>query len=82
VSFAGSLTNNPELRRTEGGVARALFRVAVTDRKEQEPSFFTVIVRRDQAEHAAQSLSKGSRVVVEGCVQHRSWTTEDADAEF
>jgi single-stranded DNA-binding protein len=58
VSFAGSLTNNPELRRTEGGVARALFRVAVTDRKEQEPSFFTVIVWRDQAEHASQSSAR------------------------
>ena len=63
VSFAGNLTNDPELRHTEGGIARAMFRVAVSGRREQEPSFFTVVVWRDQAEHAAQSLSKGSRVV-------------------
>ena len=33
---------------------------------------------RDQAEHAAESLSKGSRVVVVGRLQQRSWTTEDS----
>ena len=35
-----------------------MFRVAVSGRREQEASFFTVIVWRDQAEHAAQSLAK------------------------
>jgi single-strand DNA-binding protein len=54
-----------------------MFRVAVSGRREQEPSFFTVIVWRDQAEHAAESLSKGSRVVVMGRLQQRSWTAED-----
>jgi single-strand DNA-binding protein len=77
VSFAGNLTDNPEVRYTEAGIARAMFRVAVSGRREQEPSFFTVIVWRDQAEHAAQSLSKGSRVVVMGRLQQRSWTAED-----
>jgi single-strand DNA-binding protein len=80
VSFAGNLTDDPEVRYTEGGIARAMFRVAVTGRREQEASFFTVIVWRDQAEHAAQSLSKGSRVVVVGRLQHRSWTAEDGSA--
>jgi single-strand DNA-binding protein len=49
----------------------------VSGRREQEASFFTVIVWRDQAEHAAQSLSKGSRVVVVGRLQQRAWTAED-----
>src|SRR5918995_4835733 len=66
VSFAGNLTDNPELRHTEGGITRAMFRVAVSGRRDQEPSFFTVVVWRDQAEHAAESLAKGSRVVVLG----------------
>jgi single-strand DNA-binding protein len=57
-----------------------MFRVAVSDRREQEASFFTVIVWRDQAEHAAQSLAKGSRVVVVGRLQQRSWTAEDGSA--
>ena len=80
VSFAGNLTDDPELRHTEGGIARAMFRVAVSGRREQEPSFFTVIVWRDQAEHASQSLAKGSRVVVVGRLQQRAWTAEDGSA--
>jgi single-strand DNA-binding protein len=80
VSFAGNLTDDPELQHTEAGIARAMFRVAVSGRREQEPSFFTVIVWRDQAEHAAASLSKGSRVVVVGRLQQRSWTAEDGSA--
>jgi single-strand DNA-binding protein len=57
VSFAGNLTDDPEVRYTESGTARAMFRVAVSGRREQEPSFFTVIVWRDQAAHAAESLA-------------------------
>jgi single-strand DNA-binding protein len=80
VSFAGNLTDDPEVRHTEGGIARAIFRVAVSGRRDQEPSFFTVVVWRDQAEHAAQSLTKGSRVVVVGRLQQRTWTAEDGSA--
>ena len=53
VSFAGNLTDHPELRHAEGGIARARFRVAASSRREQELSFFTGVVWRDQAEHAA-----------------------------
>jgi single-strand DNA-binding protein len=80
ISFAGNLTDDPEVRYTEDGIARAMFRVAISGRREQEPSFFTVVVWRDQAEHAAESLSKGSRVVVVGRLQQRSWTAEDGSA--
>jgi single stranded DNA-binding protein len=52
----------------------------VSGRGSSSPSFFTVIVWRDQAEHAAQSLSKGSRVVVVGRLQQRTWTAEDGSA--
>jgi single-strand DNA-binding protein len=37
-------------------------------------------VCRDQAEHASQSLAKGSRVVVLGRLQQRAWTAEDGSA--
>jgi single-strand DNA-binding protein len=80
VSFAGNLTDQPEVRSTESGIARAMFRVAVSGRREQEASFFTVVVWRDQAEHAAESLSKGSRVVVVGRLQQRAWQAEDGSA--
>jgi len=39
-----------------------------------------VIVWHDQAEHAAESLSKGGRVVVVGRLRQRSWTAEDGSA--
>jgi single-strand DNA-binding protein len=80
VSFAGNLTDGPELRHTESGIARAVFRVAVSGRRDGEPSFFTVIVWRDQAEHAAESLAKGNRVVVMSRLQQRAWTAEDGSA--
>jgi single-strand DNA-binding protein len=57
-----------------------MFRVAVSGRREQEASFFTVVVWRDQAEHAAESVAKGSRVVVVGRLQRRTWTAEDGSA--
>jgi single-strand DNA-binding protein len=80
VGFAGNLTDDPELRHTDSGIARTTFRVAVSGRRDQEPSFFPVIVWRDQAEHAAQSLAKGSRLVVVGRLQQRTWTAEDGSA--
>jgi single-strand DNA-binding protein len=65
---------------SDGSKRVTLARVAVAGRRDQEPSFFTVVVWRDQAEHAAQSLSKGSRVVVVGRLQQRSWTAEGGSA--
>jgi single-strand DNA-binding protein len=67
---------SPKVRYTENGIARAMFRMAVSGRREQEASFFTVIVWRDQAEHVADSLSKGSRIVVVGRLQQRSGMTD------
>jgi single-strand DNA-binding protein len=40
-----------------------------------------VIAWRDQAEHAAESLAKGNRVVVMGRLQQRSWAAEDGSAQ-
>jgi single-strand DNA-binding protein len=57
-----------------------MFRVAISGRREQEASFFTVIVWRDQAKHVAESLAKGSRVVVVGRLQQRRWTAEDGSS--
>jgi hypothetical protein len=68
-----NLTDDPEFHRSPGGTARATFRVAVSARvrdgegwRDGEPAFHSVVVWRDQAEHAAESLAKGSWVVVVG----------------
>ena len=57
---AVSFTGDPRVRHTESGIAWARFRVAVSDRRDQEASFFTVVVLRDQAEHASQSLGRAA----------------------
>jgi single-strand DNA-binding protein len=84
IWLAGNLTDDPDLRYTTSGTARATFRVAVSSRvrdgdgwKDGEASFFTVVVWREQAEHAAESLAKGSRVVVVGRLAQRSWQADD-----
>jgi single-strand DNA-binding protein len=84
VFLAGNLTDDPELRYTTGGTARATFRVAVSARvrdgegwRDGEPAFYAVVVWRDQAVHAAASLAKGSRVVVVGRLAQRSWQADD-----
>jgi single-strand DNA-binding protein len=61
-------------------------RVAVTQRVQQDgqwrdgdTSFFKVNVWRDQAEHLADSLAKGDRVIVTGRLRQRSWETPEGD---
>jgi single-stranded DNA-binding protein len=39
TNIVGNLTDNPEVRYTKAGIARARFRVAVPGQREQEPSF-------------------------------------------
>jgi single-strand DNA-binding protein len=76
TTIVGNLTDNPRSATPKAGSPGPGSGVAVSGQRDQEASFFTVIVWRDQAEHAAESLSKGSRVVVVGRLQ-RSWTAED-----
>jgi hypothetical protein len=47
VSLAANLTNDLEVGSTEAGIARAMFRAAVSGRRDQEASLFTVIVRHE-----------------------------------
>jgi hypothetical protein len=83
-----NLTDNPEVRSTEAGIARAMFRVAVSGPAGAGPSFFTVIVWRDQVEDVAESLVKGSRALVKGSRVgvvgrlQRSWTRKDGRAFY
>ena len=82
ASLAGNLSEDPRSAtpRPRAGSPGAVLRVAASGRREQEASFYAVIVWRDQAEHAAESLSRGSRVMVVGRLQQRSWTDQDGSA--
>ncbi len=85
VTIVGNLTDDPELRYTPAGAAVANFTVAVNPRirdeggqwKDGEPSFFRCNVWRQQAENAAESLTKGTRVIVVGRLRQRSWETTE-----
>jgi len=86
VTVVGNLTGDPELRFTPNGVAVANVRLAVTPRvregeqwKDGETSFFRVNVWRQQAENVAETLTKGTRVIVTGKLRNRSWQTDGGE---
>lgn len=87
VSIVGNLTREPELRFTPSGQATATFGVAVnrswTDRQSQErresTSFFDVVCWGSLAENAATSLARGTRVVVTGRLDQRTWESQEGD---
>ena len=82
VTVVGNITRDPELRFTQAGMAVASFGLAWNRRKkdgDDEVSFFDVTCFRQLAENVAESLGKGSRVVVSGALQQRSWETQDGD---
>jgi single-strand DNA-binding protein len=87
VTLVGNVTRDPELRYTAGGAAKAVFGLAVnrrwqnrtTQEWEEQVSFFNVVAWREMAENVAESIAKGSRVVVTGRLEQRSWETENGE---
>jgi single-strand DNA-binding protein len=87
ITIAGNITRDPELKYLPSGVSLASFGVAVnrrwlnksTNEWEEQTSFFDVTCWREMAENVVASLPKGSRVVVTGRLEQRSWETEDGD---
>lgn len=90
TTITGNLTRDPEIRYTRDGQATTSLGVAVNrrwqnrDSKEWEEStsFFDVVCWRELAENTALSLTKGTRVVVTGRLEQRSWETEEGDRRF
>jgi single-strand DNA-binding protein len=87
ITIVGNLTDDPELRYTPNGAAVANVRVAVNRRipdgaggwKDAETSFFRVNAWRTLAENAAESLTRGTRVVVTGRLRSRSWENQEGE---
>jgi len=82
LTIVGNLTADPELRFTPTGHAVADFTVASTPRsydrdagqwRDGEPLFLRCTAWRQLAEHAAESLTKGTRVIVTGRLRQRSF---------
>ncbi|HEV2427191.1 MAG TPA: single-stranded DNA-binding protein [Acidimicrobiales bacterium] len=87
ITVVGNITRDPELKFLNSGQAAVRFSVAVnrrwqnrqTQEWEERTSYFEVTGYGAMAENAANSLTKGARVVVTGRLEQRSWETDQGD---
>lgn len=88
LTVIGNLTTDPELRFTPNGAAVANFTIASTPRtfdratndwKDGDTLFLRCSVWREAAENAAESLTKGTRVVAHGVLKPRSYETKEGE---
>ncbi len=84
VTIVGNVTDDPELRFTPSGLPVANFTVAVNSRvkkgdqwEDRNDGFFRCSCWRDMAENVAESLQKGTRVMVVGRLQEQKWEDND-----
>ncbi|WP_458087070.1 single-stranded DNA-binding protein [Streptomyces malaysiensis] len=88
ITIIGNLTADPELKFTDNGSALAKFTVASTPRtfdkdsgqwRDGTSTFFRCAAWRSLAEHVAESLTKGSRVVLSGRIRQHNWHTPEGE---
>ena len=88
ITIIGNLTADPEVKVTDSGQALARFTVASTPRtfdrdanqwKDGTSTFFRCAAWRALAEHVADSLTKGSRVVLSGRIRQHDWKTPEGE---
>ena len=86
ITLVGNLTSDPELRFTPSGAPVASFTVAQTPRTfdkatnayvDGDPIFLNCSVWKDHAEHVAETLVKGMRIIVTGRLKSRSYEARD-----
>ncbi len=79
VTIIGNVTRDPELRFISSGIPVCEFGLAWNLRKqngEEEAMFFNVTCWRSLAENVSECIAKGTRVIVTGRMNWRSWETE------
>ena len=88
ITLIGNLTDDPELKFTPSGAAVANFTVASTPRtfdkqtnewKDGDTVFIRCSVWRQYAENVAESLQRGTRVLVTGYLKSRSYDTKEGE---
>ncbi|MDR7273599.1 single-stranded DNA-binding protein [Catenuloplanes atrovinosus] len=88
ITVVGNLTADPELRFSAQGTAYVKFSVASTPRmfdrrsgeyKDGEPLFLNCTGWREMAEHIAESLTRGARVVLVGRLRLSRWDTPEGE---
>ena len=79
ITIMGRLVKDPELRRTQSGVAVCSFTVAVDrdfqsrEAAEKQTDFIGVVAWRQTAEFVSKYFTKGRMIVVDGSLQSRKW---------
>jgi single-strand DNA-binding protein len=85
VTLVGNTTRDPELRYTPTGRATSSFGLAVSRRWQkdgkwqEQTSFFNIVCWASLAENVSASITKGSRVIVSGSLEQRSWDTAEGE---
>lgn len=88
ITLVGNLTSDPELRFNPSGAAVTNFTVASTPSsfdkqsnafKDGETLFLRCAIWREAAENVAESLTKGTRVIVSGRLKSRSYDTKEGE---
>lgn len=89
VTLIGNLTKDPDLRFTPGGDAVANFTIAVNERikdgnewKDGDPSYYEVKAWRKLAEQVAETLTKGTRVIVTGKMKIDKYDGKDGGTRY
>ena len=86
ITMVGNLAADPELRFLPNGTAMVKFPIASTPRtldresgqwKDGDPLFLTCTAWRDLAEHIAESLAKGTRVILSGRLRLSRWEDKE-----
>lgn len=87
VDLVGNVTRDPEIRFTPTGQAVATFGLAVnrrwqnrqTQEWEEAVSFFDIVCWGQLGENVAESVARGTRVIVTGRLEQRSWENQDGE---
>lgn len=87
VDLVGNVTRDPELRFTPSGQAVATFGLAVnrrwqnrqTNEWEEAVSFFDIVCWAQMAENVSETVSRGTRVMVTGRLEQRSWENQEGE---
>ncbi|MGG1531418.1 single-stranded DNA-binding protein [Brevibacillus agri] len=87
VILLGHLARDPELRYTNNGTPVATFTLAVNrprtkEGAEQQPDWINCVVWQKTAENCANYLRKGSKALVEGRIQTRSYEDNEGKKRF
>ena len=83
VIIKGNISNEVELKQTQGGTSVCSFNVAVNryakDPREAKTDFFTVVAWQAKAEFVSKYFKKGQAIVVVGRLENREWTDKNGN---